>query len=533
MPFSFTRRGLFGLAAGAYAASRHTVRASTPQPAGTHVELGIVARLGPDTPVMRSCVSQLLENGIYFSIDPERGLPASVPEQLDGYKALLFDEPAYHAALAEPATRRRLEAWVGRGGFVFRIDDPLKPDGARAGINPNLLVDVVASDCTYHMVVLAGLTPFHPEMRRQLLQRPEADMLEGLKADLVSRMRGMGSHWGEFNLHYWKAAKALIDTGQHPEIRPALMASIREMVPHIPQPAHFDRTAGYFGLAWLKDQTGERLGLDTARANLDEVIARRPRLAGVLTGTGYLDDPLGAGFAIDDQASMYIDNTIVERNVISTDSLHMYSSAFASMSRITGDPKYLAEVLKLAAYVARYHIRPTGTVAQVTRQGKLAAAAWGRGQSHALYGVLYILEEMPPTHGEFKPLVSFIRRVGEALRKYQDPETGLWRNVVDNPTARRESSSSIGITYVYCRAIREGWVDRASFEPMVLKAWQGLKQLYWRGGMAANCRGSAYGHDDAYYLERPQGWAKMPHMILAATEVQRLVSGKGKKAKSG
>ena len=82
-------------------------------------------------------------------------------------------------------------------------------------------------------------------------------------------------------------------------------------------------------------------------------------------------------------------------------------------------------------------------------------------------------------------------------------------------------------------AIREGWVDRASFEPMVLKAWQGLKQLYWRGGMAANCRGSAYGHEDAYYLERPQGWAKMPHMILAATEVQRLVSGKGKKAKSG
>src|SRR6266487_4014065 len=81
LPFSFTRRGLFGLAAGAYAASRHTVRASTP----------------------------------------------------------------------EPATRRRLEAWVGRGGFVFRIDDPLKPDGARAGINPNLLVDVVASDCMYHM----------------------------------------------------------------------------------------------------------------------------------------------------------------------------------------------------------------------------------------------------------------------------------------------------------------------------------------------------------------------------------------------
>jgi hypothetical protein len=43
--------------------------------------------------------------------------------------------------------------------------------------------------------------------------------------------------------------------------------------------------------------------------------------------------------------------------------------------------------------------------------------------------------------------------------------------------------------------------------------------------LPGNCRGSAYGIDDAYYLERPQGWAKMPHMILAATEIDRLRSG--------
>src|SRR5262249_4275875 len=142
-------------------------------------------------------------------------------------------------------------------------------------------------------------------------------------------------------------------------------------------------------------------------------------------------------------------------------------------------------------------------------------------------------EEMPPAHREFQKIVAFVRRVAEGLKKYQDDQTGLWRNVVDNPTARRESSCSIGITYVLARAIREGWIDGATFQPVVLKAWQGLKQLYWRKGMAANCRGSAYGYRDTYYMERGQGWAKMPHMILAATEIERLVSAGSRRIASG
>jgi len=376
------------------------------------------------------------------------------------------------------------------------------------------------------------LTPFHPEMQRRLLERPEARMMDELKADLLDNLAAMGAHWGEYNLHYWKAAKALVDTGKHPEVRPALMASIEQSIPHIAPPNDFDRTAGFFGLAWLHDQTGRRQGLDEARAKLDEVIKRRPRMAGVVTGTGFLDDPLGREFTRDDQATIYMDNTIVEAHAINTDSLHMYSAALASISRVTGDPKYLSEGLKLAAYIARYHVRENGTLAHVTRSGEQVAAAWGRGQSHALYGALYLLEEMTPAHPEFAKIIGFIRHVGEGLRKYQDGQTGLWRNVVDNPTARRESSCSIGITYVLARAIREGWIDRATFQPVVLKAWQGLKQLYWRRGMAANCRGSAYGYRDTYYMERGQGWAKMPHMILAATEVERLVSTGSRKAGS-
>ena len=524
-----SRRELFGLAAAARAESllpKSLAVTARGGPAGTNPELAIVAQLGPDTRVMRSQVSQLLEHGIYFSIAPDGGVGTAIPEQLDGYKALLFDAAAYHAALDAPGSRGRLEAWMRRGGLIFRIDDPLEANGVRPGVNPDLFVDAVTSDCTHHMIVLAGLTVFHPEMKRRLLDRPDARMMDELKADLLDSLRAMGPHWGEYNLHYWKAAKALVDTGKHPEVRPALMASIEQSIPHIAPPNDFDRTAGFFGLAWLHDQTAQRRGLDQARAKLDEVIRRRPRMAGVLTGTGFLDDPLGSEFTIDDQASIYMDNTIVESHAINTDSLHMYSSALASISRVTGDRKYLAEALKLAAYIATYHVRPNGTLAHVTRSGEQVAAAWGRGQSHALYGALYLLEEMTPAHPQFRKIVAFIRRVGEGLRKYQDDRTGLWRNVVDNARARRESSCSIGITYVLARAILAGWVDRASFEPVVLKAWRGLKQLYWRRGMAANCRGSAYGYADSYYMERGQGWAKMPHMILAATEIERLVSGK-------
>ncbi|MEO7651653.1 MAG: hypothetical protein ABIZ80_14400, partial [Bryobacteraceae bacterium] len=146
--FAISRRRLFGLAAS-------TVTGGA---AAGHPELAVVSRLGADHPLMLSQVSQLLENGVYFDGGDNHTLHESLPSRLEGFKAVLFDEPAFRAAIDDPQSRNRLESWVRKGGFVFRIDNPA---GAipREQFSPRMLFDIVASHTVHYMLTQAPLTP--------------------------------------------------------------------------------------------------------------------------------------------------------------------------------------------------------------------------------------------------------------------------------------------------------------------------------------------------------------------------------------
>ncbi len=479
-----------------------------------HPEIAVVTGLGPDHPLLKSLVSQFLENGLYFDVGPDQALFSSMPDP-ERYKALVFDEPALEAALSEPDQGRRLEEYARAGGYVFEIREPIE-GRTRAGVNPNWLVDLVASGHAYDMITHASLTRFHPEMKRLLLARPVDPMLGGLQAEMMTRLEQM-NRWGEYTLHYWKAAKALLETGRHPEMRDSLIASIQQASRSLPDASWVDHVAGFFGTVWLFEQTGDKGPLLKAQALLDRNIAERPRHMGVLTADGYESDQLGLR-----PGQTTLGHTTTRRNVVWTESMHYYGPSMTSMTRATGDRKYLDEAVALADHIARYHVRPDNLLAHCTRDGKPIAGAWSRGQTHALYGLLYMLEEMDPDDPAFGRVLDCIRRVGHGLKRHQDNETGLWRNVIDHPEARLESSSSIGISYVYGRCVREGWLERSEFEPMLRRSWEGLRRFYWRQGMAANCRGTATGVDEVYYLARPQGWGRMPHMILATLELQRM-----------
>jgi rhamnogalacturonyl hydrolase YesR len=61
----------------------------------------------------------------------------------------------------------------------------------------------------------------------------------------------------------------------------------------------------------------------------------------------------------------------------------------------------------------------------------------------------------------------------KGLTQYQAAD-GLWRQVIDHPEVWEETSSSAMFTYAMCRGINRGWLDAATFGPVVLKAWAGL-----------------------------------------------------------
>lgn len=485
-----------------------------------HPELAIVTQ-NPDDPLMLSLVSQFLENEVFFQFGENQNLLSSIPNDIESYRAVAFDRPSFEAAMKDECSRQRLIDYASGDGFLLNMK-PI-PGADPRDFNVMLMTDHLTFAEAHDLIMCAGLTRFHPDLRRVQLARTDQQLLDEIKPRVlksVERWEG----WHEFNLYYWKAAQRLVDAG-HEDARAVLIESIRNASKKIPRILTIDYCSGYFATAWLYEQTGERAPFDKAVANVDEIIARRPRTMGLLSSCGFADDPLGLKDKTAGLEAYYDTTWNTARHIIWTESVLMHCPTFGALARVTGDKKYREEVERLVSHLVRYHMRDDGLLWHWTRNGQPGGGAWGRGQTHALFGLILLMDELDPKDPLFTQCSELIRNVGRALIPHQDQSTGMWRNLIDDTRARLESAGTTLFTMIFARGINNGWLDRAEFEPVVRRAWDGIKTRYWRGKLAGWCRGTAGALDDAYYLMRPQGGssaATTPQLLLTLLEIQRL-----------
>ncbi|MBI4026705.1 MAG: glycoside hydrolase family 88 protein [Verrucomicrobia bacterium] len=494
-----------------------------------HPEFVVVTKWGPEHPLLLSFVSQLLEHGVFFEQGPGQGLLSQLPDDLTSCRAIVLDTPSFAEAIADAGARKRLDAFARAGGFVQLLDDPTKQHSAEVGFARQLF-DQLNFAIVCDILAHTRASRFGADALRSQLDRPDREILDDLAANEIRAVEKM-NRWHEMTQHHWKALKALIEVGGRSDLRDLFIAAVRKNSKEIPPALNHDMLGGYFAIVWLHEQTGDHGPLEKARTRLDEVLSRRPRQMGLLTSAGFEDDPLGladsSAATKEQRYSHYYGNyyTTNPRTILCNEGLHFYGSAYGAFARATGEHKYYDEALRHVEHIHRYHQRPDGLIAHGSREGQSNNIVWSRGLLHALIGLLYLLEEMDRKDPAFARMLEMIRAAGLGLIKHQDERTGLWRNVIDHPDARLEASGTAGFCYVFARCIREGWLDRATFAPMVRKAWQGVKLMYWRGGLGGNCRGSGLAYDLTYYLGRPQGWANTspsPWALMALLEVQRL-----------
>jgi rhamnogalacturonyl hydrolase YesR len=50
----------------------------------------------------------------------------------------------------------------------------------------------------------------------------------------------------------------------------------------------------------------------------------------------------------------------------------------------------------------------------------------------------------------------------------------MWRNVIDRPGAYPEYSATAMIATAMLRGVRNGWIDRQTYEPLIEKAWKAI-----------------------------------------------------------
>ncbi|CAE6444105.1 unnamed protein product [Rhizoctonia solani] len=85
-----------------------------------------------------------------------------------------------------------------------------------------------------------------------------------------------------------------------------------------------------------------------------------------------------------------------------------------------------------------------------------ANARWARGNCWITISIPDFIEllNLPPGDGLREFLVSTLKAQIDALVKYQDPKTGLWHTLIDDPNSYVESSASAGFAYGILKAVR-------------------------------------------------------------------------------
>ena len=79
----------------------------------------------------------------------------------------------------------------------------------------------------------------------------------------------------------------------------------------------------------------------------------------------------------------------------------------------------------------------------------------------------------PKDHPAYPRLLAAFQQHMTMLARFQD-ENGMWRNVIDRPGAYPEYSATAMIATAMLRGIRNGWIDRKTYEPLVEKAWKAI-----------------------------------------------------------
>jgi rhamnogalacturonyl hydrolase YesR len=157
------------------------------------------------------------------------------------------------------------------------------------------------------------------------------------------------------------------------------------------------------------------------------------------------------------------------------------ASALAMLARATGDPKYLATMHAFFWDVAdelydkddHLFYRDNRFIGKQTAAGK--KVLWSRGNGWVLGGLARILEYLPETDPQRPRYVKLFQELSAAIASRQGDD-GLWRpNLADSADQPMPETSGTGFfCYGLAWGVNHGLLDRATYLPVIQKAWGGL-----------------------------------------------------------
>ncbi|MBB5623505.1 unsaturated rhamnogalacturonyl hydrolase [Pedobacter cryoconitis] len=102
---------------------------------------------------------------------------------------------------------------------------------------------------------------------------------------------------------------------------------------------------------------------------------------------------------------------------------------------------------------------------------------WGRAMGWYGMALVDVLEYFPEHHPKRKALLDILDRLSTAIGKYQDKNSGLWYDILDQPDRKgnyKEASASCMFVYTISKGVRKGYLDHKYFT-IAKNGFQGIK----------------------------------------------------------
>ncbi len=101
---------------------------------------------------------------------------------------------------------------------------------------------------------------------------------------------------------------------------------------------------------------------------------------------------------------------------------------------------------------------------------------WGRAMGWYMVGLVDVLDYFPSRTEELGILINMLQRAAAAVAKVQDPQSGLWWQVLDQPDRKGnylEASASSMFVYALAKAARLGYIDN-KYRAVATRGFNGL-----------------------------------------------------------
>jgi unsaturated rhamnogalacturonyl hydrolase len=151
------------------------------------------------------------------------------------------------------------------------------------------------------------------------------------------------------------------------------------------------------------------------------------------------------------------------------DGMFMITAVQAQAFRATGEKKYIDRAAKeMVLYLDTIQLE-NGLFYHLPE----AHYSWGRGNRWMAVGMAEILRVLPKDNTDRGRIMAGYKKMMAALLKYQEPD-GMWRQIIDDPEAWKETSGTAMFTYAMITGVKNGWLDQKKYGVAARKGWLAL-----------------------------------------------------------